>query len=452
MNIKYRLFCASTIILLFNLIFAVSLTAEEKEKKIIISAIETEIEGSTKRKYLLQEINLFEGKEFDSLISLRDYMDESIRNLMNLRIFENVEYSLVEVESSDSEYVHYKTVLICIDANNTFFLPLAGYGSSNGFKLALKSNFYNINGSLMNFRISSSLHINENEALNNWGIPAWEIRPSLSGIKLLNLDFSLSLSQSFATSKDYNFRGDSLVQQYTYHSTSLSLETSLKLPSNFSYSFGPSLSFNYGIHSIVNLIPEAKIDLDFANLTWTHSFEYKKVDWIDNLRNGFAAILSNSLNASYDVDRTPSFSTSIGAGLSYFWRINKTFNLSGRLNGKWSNKEIGLNDLLRGVRSGYLDGDLGAAMSIDMTISAINIDGLFEIQARPFFDIGIIANINNSFDRVNDLAYTAGLDGILYIDRWKSFVLRGTFGIDLSHFEWNDIKKYEIEMTAGLSY
>jgi len=99
-----------------------------------------------------------------------------------------------------------------------------------------------------------------------------------------------------------------------------------------------------------------------------------------------------------------------------------------------------------------MKGYLGAAMSLDMTISLINLDGLFEIQARPFFDIGIVANRDLDFNKENDLAYTTGLDGILYIDRWRSFVLRGTLGIDLSHFNWNDFNKYEIEMTAGLSY
>jgi len=353
---------------------------------------------------------------------------------------------------SDNQLNEYTVKILIEDANNTFFLPLAGYGSSDGFKIALKSNFNNIGGTLMNFNVSSSLNINKNDALDRWDVPTWEITPSLSGLILWGLNFDLSLSQIFATEKKYIFSSDDIQQQYTYHRTTLKLKTSVKLPYHLSYSFGPSLSFNYGIKEIVNLNPSDKIEQEFSNLSWSHSFGYSKVDWIDNLRNGLSANLSNRLTVSYDLDRTPSFSTSVSSNMAFFYRINHFLNLSGRAKGSWSNREINITNNLRGVKSGYMKGYLGAAMSLDMTISLINLDGLFEIQARPFFDIGIVANRDLDFNKENDLAYTTGLDGILYIDRWRSFVLRGTFGIDLSHFNWNDFNKYEIEMTAGLSY
>ena len=179
---------------------------------------------------------------------------------------------------------------------------------------------------------------------------------------------------------------------------------------------------------------------------------YSKVDWIDNLRNGFFANISNRLTASYDLDRTPSFSTSVSSNVAFFYRINHILNLSGRFKGSWSNQEIDITNNLRGVKSGYMNGYLGTALSVDMTISVINWDGVLEIQARPFFDIGIVDIRDEAFDLENDFAYTTGLDGILYLDKWKSFVIRGTFGIDLSHYDWNELDKYEIEMTAGLSY
>lgn len=436
-------------ILMIFIISTANISAQTTEKKVVISGITTEIEGSTKRRYLLDKINLYEGKEFTDYSELVAYMENATQDLINMRVFENVDYLIEEDFDSDLSAESYKLAILIKDANNTFFVPLAGYGSSNGFKVALKSNFYNIFGSLINFRVSSSLNFNENEALGRWDIPTWNITPSITGINLLGLDFSLSLTQKFDTIKKPAFDG-TIQYHYTYHSTSLALKSAVDLSHDFTYTFGPSIRFKYGLKKIVDST-EAILP-DFANLTWSHKIGYSKINWIENLRDGFAANISNSLTASYDIDRTASFSTTIGAGLTYLWRINKVFNLSGRLNGSWSNKEIDLGGYIRGVRSGSLKGDLGAAMNIDMTISAINLDGLFEFQARPFFDIGIVENLSEPFSSFDDLAYTAGLDGILYIDRWKSFLLRGTFGIDLSHFEWDEFKKYEIEMTASLSY
>ena len=428
----------------------INISAESTEKKAVIQEIETIIDGVTQRKFLLQRMGIEEGQEFISPQLLIDYVDENIQDLKNMRVFEHVRYSLEEIGDHGAGIANYVLYIDIKDANNTFFVPLAGYGSSSGFKIALKSNFYNAFGTLVDFKIESSMNINRNEALNSIDIPKWHITPSISGMKLWGLDFSLSLSQRKATKiiPVTNF-SDIIEQQFTNHSTSLILGSSIALPMNFSYTFGPSLSFYYGKQTIVNTAP---IDITVADLSWTHSLEYKKVNWIDNFRNGFSAHISNKLIASYNTDNKPLFTTSITSGLSYFWRINRLLNLSGRLNGTWSNNMIELDSYLRGVREGNFNGYLGVAMSIDLTISLIDLDGILEIQARPFFDIGILDQRNQSFNMSEDLAYTTGFDGILYLDKWKSLIIRGTFGINLNHYEWNDPDKYDIIMTAGLSY
>lgn len=438
------------ILLLILIILSSNLTAESPNpKRVVITEITTDIDGVTKEKSLLKEIQLYEGIEFENYDNLKYFMDEAIQDLINMRVFELADYSLEKISPTGSIVDNYSITIKIKDANNTYFIPLAGYSSNDGFKVALKSNFYNIFGSLIDFKLPTSMYINYNEALNRWDIPAWSIEPSVSGINLIGLDFTLDLRQSYNTEKSYDFSG-TLEQQYTYHNTSIEFSSSVPLYRNLTYSFGPSLSFNYNINQIINTNEEP--DLDFANLTFSHNIELNKTNWIDNLKEGYSANLANDITASYDIDRTRSYSTSIIAGASYFLYINEYLNLSGRLNGLWSSDEIDLDIYLRGVKSGYLTDYIGAALSIDLTISTLKMDGIFEFQTRPFFDIGIIDEKGQAFNSKEHLAYTTGLDGILYLDKWKSFVIRGTFGIDLNHFNWNNFKKYEIEMSTGLSY
>jgi hypothetical protein len=118
MNITHK---KITILFLVSMLFislTSSLSAESpNEKKIQITEIKTLIDGNTKRKFLLEEINLFEGMEFDTYETFIVYLDEIRQDLINMRVFEIAEYA-VEEKSSNEDIRTFSVTLTVKDTWN----------------------------------------------------------------------------------------------------------------------------------------------------------------------------------------------------------------------------------------------------------------------------------------------------------------------------------------------
>jgi hypothetical protein len=313
-------------------------------------------------------------------------------------------------------------------------------------------------GTLINFQLDTNFNIDNNEAKDKWEIPSWTISPSVSGIRLWELDFSISILQEYDTYKEYENDGE-LLQEYTWYMTRIVFGSTLDLPYNLYYSFGPYMTFNYGIteletdshnHTLANF--GETIEKEFSNLSWKHSFGYDDVNWVGNFRSGFAAEISNLMTISSDLERNITYSSALGSTIMYFRIINERYNFSARVSDFVSSIERDTSDLLRGVNTGYMFGISGIFLNLDLNISLSDWDTVWEIQLRPFFDVGIVNQEFEEYDSESDLGYTTGADLVLYLDRWKSLQMRGTIGIDLAHFEWNDSDKYEVLISGDLTY
>jgi len=456
-NTHKRIYLTTLISLLFT-VATVNLTAESINKKAVITKIETEIDGTTKQKYLLEEIDLYEGKEFTDYDSLIEYLDDSTQNLINMRVFELAEYEL-DKTGTNSIRDEYTVTIRVRDTWNIYPIPYPKYDSNTGLRLGLKFFYFNAFGSLMDFQLFTGMNLDKNHAKDEWEVSHWNVSPSLSGVNIWGKDFSFSLNQSFTTVRKYD-SGD-LQQEFTVHNSSFNLGTRFYLPLDFYYSVKTGFGFNYGIKELSidndgNPLPQfgKDIDYEFANLSLSHEIGYDCLDWIGNFREGFSVHFSNSLTASYDLEDDVTFKAGLGAGAKYFWILNKHFNLSTQINGLYSyNHEMtGMAAYLRGVRDDFMHGYLGAFLSVDMNISVIDWDGVGEIQVRPYFEIGAVGKRNKAFNLENDLAYTTGADFVLYLDKLNSMQARATIGVDLSNPDWSDSDKYELEITSSVSY
>lgn len=89
----------------------------------------------------------------------------------------------------------------------------------------------------------------------------------------------------------------------------------------------------------------------------------------------------------------------------------------------------------------------------------------FELQLSPFIDIALLKNrVSGSIFSFKEGIYTAGLEVLVYPLRWKSYVVRGSIGYDISkgilnsktdYFDsnWrNPARNYEIYFGLGLLY
>ncbi len=86
----------------------------------------------------------------------------------------------------------------------------------------------------------------------------------------------------------------------------------------------------------------------------------------------------------------------------------------------------------------------------------------FEFQLSPFMDIGLTHNEATDMTfNYKDGFYAAGLEALFFMQRWKSFVVRASMGVDVgrwlggSHLnqDWREqCKKYEFTFGLGLQY
>ncbi|WP_407400841.1 hypothetical protein [Treponema sp.] len=87
----------------------------------------------------------------------------------------------------------------------------------------------------------------------------------------------------------------------------------------------------------------------------------------------------------------------------------------------------------------------------------------FELQVGPFIDMGLIDNwgTGNTFS-IKEGIYTSGVEILVYPKKWKSYVLRGSLGFDLSKklldghkgfdSSWRDGKEWECYIGLGLQF
>lgn len=244
-----------------------------------------------------------------------------------------------------------------------------------------------------------------------------------------------------------------------------------------------------------NHINETNSDLSSPTFTLGHTLNLGKTDWIGNYRRGISLSLLNSYN--YNIQRNdfyPKVSLEMNAfynleffegnyfnkmGLCSYLYLFHYFNLK---QNKFSyNEKIGSK--LRGIRDEqYFSPESGvSSLQACNTSSAIvlNLDFPyhifstnftksflryfnFDLQISPFIDIALVNNkaTQKTFD-LKDGFYAAGFEVLVYPQKWSSFTVRGSLGIDIGrtllkdyiNTQWRDnVSKYEISFGVGLHY
>lgn len=77
----------------------------------------------------------------------------------------------------------------------------------------------------------------------------------------------------------------------------------------------------------------------------------------------------------------------------------------------------------------------------------------FELQASPFFDAGLIKNRGTGSNlSYKEGIYTGGLEVLVYPEKWKSFVVRASLGVDLSKKILNGRKGFDSSWRRGKAW
>ncbi len=266
-------------------------------------------------------------------------------------------------------------------------------------------------------------------------------------------------------------------------------------------SFTPSLSFTY--YWDKNGINVENEDLIGPELSQSNEFSIEQINWIGNMRDGYS--LSTSLSATWNFQEAklkPSFDIeakyfktfnrfiSISADFYFYGMINSSQNAVGsRLRGIRDNQTYNGNSLYA------LKSPMGLQFSFDSPIHIITTNWLgwgnalfgsyeelspfakvalwlpyklakyvdFELQLSPFVDFALTYNdVTERYFNPKDGYYAAGLEVLVYPLRWKSFVIRGSLGLDVGRlllsnaletsFRDTSVSPFEIFFGLGLNY
>lgn len=442
------------VLFLFIQINGVNAVEAGKSNPVIVAEIQTEIDGSTRRNALLKEINLSEGMEFESLEALNLYMDETVQSLINMRVFDEVNYALEEIDNRE-----YKLILRVKDSITFYPVPYPKYSSNYKWRLGLKFYFYNAFGTMTDWFLFSNMDISDLYD-GEWSVKGWHITPIVEGLYFLNKDFRAEYSHKYLVKPYENESGSEKLVNF-FHNDSISLGTKFYLPMDFYYSMDPRLEVSYNLENYLRnadgsmtLLSEDPAEneyVDTLQFSWNHIIGYDTIDWIGTFRNGFSASLANSIYLSSDFapDESVNLSTDFIFEAKYFWRINNRFNLStigtGLLSFNRTMTELG--SYMRGIVDEELSGDKAFFWSIDMNINVIDWDGVGEAHFQPFFNLGFVGKGSEG-----EVVYTTGADFILFLDKLKAIQARGTLAVNLGEYEWSDGEKYEIDIDMSLSY
>lgn len=342
-----------------------------------------------------------------------------------------------------------------------------------------------------------------------WGkkSPEWALKTGLTAkYPYKKTTLTWNFTQSFIHEYDYerNDKGSGWGDA-TFFREYLSFQTPFKIcsiPNLSNLTFTPSISatynwdpFDYNGISGINYY-----SLQSPYFTLSGNFSAGKTNWSGNFRNGFSFSFGPSATyniGSYWDEKTTRYKLGITARANAF----KAFDTIGFNARFWGfanvfgdekfpliNGTSRVDSYLRGVvndrrsqyNKGYYQGDTPAALvfNFDMPVHLFSTHWEdyqiakklkfmrklnFEVQASPFMDFALIQTTmqRQGYKRTFDLRdgfYCAGLEVLVYPKNWKSYVIRASAGVDIGRKlfgpllsnEWRDQKISSIEISIGL--
>ena len=488
------------------------------------------IDGKTKENNILKNCPIETSTIFNDKEELISFIKNYEIELANLRIFEDIKIQYKESEQNNTEKTDKPLpIILTINLKESFsFLavPYFKFDSNTGSTFKIKAKDTNFLGSLntmdfdvnfqiltedetdaaeyllgANFKYDFPFHIGivNTTLINDYTIsytfgnnlPEWDGRLGLNfSLPINNINLELELNQYAKRDTSFAIFGDDI-----YFTENIKFSVPILLFSynnvgDIKYTPYTSFTFNWdkdGINIKNN-------DLSSPIGVIGHSLSFGRINWIQNMREGFNFAMTNSL--SYNFQRNE-FIPYINLEINSHWNFKDSSN--------WFLKRLGINtklysfvyiplennkfyygekygNYLRGIRDEQFfneNTDLFASEKALSSFTAINLCFdfpislfttkftksflryfNFELQVSPFIDISLGYNrYTKRFFHPRDGFYTAGLELLVYPLKWSSFTVRGCLGVDMGRLlnivdnSWrSDVSLYEFSFGIGLHY
>ena len=493
------------------LLLASSLWSEERWK---ISGVSFDPQGGTKVSALKRKITVDTDRAFESRQELDAYIVELKQRLINQRLFDSVQIDVEEEPQAagQEEGVRIAAIKVgTVDSRHFLLLPYPKYSSNEGFEFKVKLKDDNFLG-LMNplsadvfvqyeqkedkaddFVAGASLKYSlpfsmgpiqaswNNDLFFKYAFirkePEWNLKTGFSFVMpFKNVALRLDLTQGFVRDADYKVFGDELYwTENAKFSVPIILERFEKI-GNLVYTPAAQIDCKWDLDGI-NPIDE---DLLSPKTTFSHELSLGQINWEGNFRKGFFASVEQSAAYNFKLNEFQP-GVKVTANIFAAW---KQAGLNSRLLiFAERNTFTRYGYLLRGVAddqylagvphtpNGYAaKGAAAMVLNIDVPIKILSTDwekwGVkwlksfnFELQIAPFVDIALAANraTGRVFDP-RDGFYCAGIEVLLFPQKWKSVQIRASAGFDIGRLllkdyidtSWRDSKSSKKELTIGI--
>jgi hypothetical protein len=240
---------------------------------------------------------------------------------------------------------------------------------------------------------------------------------------------------------------------------------------NLGSTFGTGFFFPFGFYlsssigGFLHYIPD-QTPLKYSYL-FTSSLSRSDIDWKGNFRKGYSASLTYTTDLYPQEVYESSQYWQLEGHATWFLFASKHFNPSIRFTGFISDTEKAflpsdsdedLADYFRGIlqsnESLSADSDTYVAvLNMNLTMSFITLKNFAHTYASPFIDIGVLNDSDNEGESL--FVATAGAEGFVIFDKFPSFPIRGSLGVNLQDVKKaidNDIamKDVEFEISIGM--
>ena len=391
----------------------------------VLDHVRFDVDGRTRPDSLLAVSGLVPGARADTIEALEAMLLRARQDLMNRRVFDEITvvWSVAAPDDAlQSEEPTPVRVVYYVDDGWTLLpVPFYRYDSNTGHNPFGVLYWDNILGTLTDFGVSAGYYS------RNWSTPfGWDVRLDWRRVRLLGRQWNVSFDQEFETFEQASPDG-SLERAYTGYSTRFGVSTSFRLNDWLRYSVSPNMTLDYGYETIVNETEE-RLPADRAAAGFSHGLRTGGIDWVNNLRRGWSASLSNGI--SYDPERRD-WQADVGASYSRHWlpRARVSPGVRARIAHNFDGDTLSRGGVARGVANNRVFGTTIAAVNTQVSILAIDWERVTDIQVVPFVDV-VVARKQDRGLQGDDVAVGFGADLILFPDFMRGFQGRLSFGLD----------------------
>lgn len=401
----------------FSNIFAQQKDSIEHNQSYRIEKLTYISNGKTNVNVLKRNIDVDSEKVFSTEQELAGYAEIIKQQLVNLRLLDNIDYSLSEISFEDGIH-NYELTVTFSDSKHLLILPKPGYDSNTGFELKVKMKDSNFIGLLntfnldfnglyfhddvtgnkemalgLNFDYSLPFQIKQfqntwdNEFTFKWTLghekPEFSYNTGLSFIyPFKKTSLRLDIHEKLTRNEDYDAFNDSL---YFTNNEKLSYIIPITRINENKLTYTPAVEFI--MHSDKDGISKLNTDLYGPVAKVHHTLSLTNYNWINNFRNGNSFSLVNSYGWNFNTEK---FIPTVSLSAQYF-KAFKYVSFTGSLYAfKYFNTSAKIGDKLRGIRDNqFYKTTARYALSTDTAI-VINMDMPIHLFTTDWFGLGLI--------------------------------------------------------------